>query len=366
VAVFRELRLRKPRAEIRFWCDIKFSSQARALLDNFDNGLRLDKVVSGKFRRYHHLTVLRQLMWPRLVLLNIRDSFLVGIGFFQSLVKLIVWRPDVIFAKGGYVCLPVGLAARVLHIPLVIHDSDAYPGLTSRVLSKYATAIATGAPLDYYSYPKEIARYIGVPISSEFHHFSLTERVVARGSWGIDTGRPLIIITGGGLGAQRINDAVVKVLPGLMNLGTIVLVAGASQYDELRALTPQSDTNFKLYPFISDGMATLLGSADIVITRAGATTMLELAALRKPTILIPNAKLSGGHQLKNAEMYAKAEAAEILDEDTVIEDANKLVETIEKLLNDTSKLSSLAENISSFARPHASSDMADMIIDAAG
>jgi len=85
---------------------------------------------------------------------NIVDFFKVVGGFFQSLYKLVVWRPDIVFTKGGYVCLPVGIAAHVLRIPLVIHDSDAHPGLTNRILSQWATAIATGAPLEYYQYPK--------------------------------------------------------------------------------------------------------------------------------------------------------------------------------------------------------------------
>ena len=366
VAVFREIKSRRPKAEIRFWCDFKFSDQARSLLNDFDPTTRLDRIVSGKLRRYHHLTVFRQLVWPKLVLLNIRDSFLVGIGFIQSIYKLLVWRPDVIFAKGGYVCLPVGLAAKILGIPLVIHDSDAYPGLTSRILSKWAVSIATGAPLENYDYPTNISRYIGIPISAEFHLMSQDERVSAKKKWDVDRNKPLIVITGGGLGAKRINDAVVEVLPQLTRICSVILVGGTLQYDELRALTPQNNESFQLYPFISEGMASLLGAADIVIARAGATTILELAALHKPTILIPNAKLTGGHQIKNAQVYTRTKAVEILDEGTVVDKPDLLVESVSNLLTDKARLSKLANNIADFARPQAASDMVDMIIDAAG
>ncbi len=320
--------------------------------------------MAGKFRRYHHLSVMQQLMWTQLVLLNLRDSFLVLMGFIQSLVMLILWRPDVVFTKGGYVCLPVGLAAKILGIPLVIHDSDAHPGLTNRILARWASAIATGAPLEYYSYPKSISRYIGIPISSDFHPFSESERAQARQQWGIDPDSKLIVITGGGLGAKRINDTVAEVLDDLLKLGTVVLIAGAAQYDELRSLTPVNDEHFQLHAFVSSGMAELLGAADVVLTRAGATTVLELAALEKPTILIPNAKLTGGHQLKNAAVYTDARAVKILDEDAMVENPTLLVDSVQEVLSNPDESKAMAKRFLKFARPNAASDMADMIISA--
>ena len=307
---------------------------------------------------------MQQLMWTQLVLLNLRDSFLVLMGFIQSLGMLILWRPDVVFTKGGYVCLPVGLAARILHIPLVIHDSDAHPGLTNRILAKWASAIATGAPLEYYSYPKAISRYIGIPISSDFHPFTDSERVQARRQWGISADSKLIAITGGGLGAKRINDTVAEALDDLLKLGTVVLIAGAAQYDELRSLTPVNNEHFQLHAFVSSGMAELLGAADVVLARAGATTILELAALEKPTILIPNAKLTGGHQLKNAAVYADAGAVKILNEDEMVDDTTLLVEAVKEVLSSPNDAKAMARRFSKFARPNAANDMADMIISA--
>ena len=303
-------------------------------------------------------------MWAELVLLNLRDSFLVVIGFLQSLSMLILWRPDVVFTKGGYVCLPVGLAARILGIPLIIHDSDAHPGLTNRILAKWASGIATGAPLEYYSYPKSISRYIGIPIASEFHLFSESERLKARQQWGISPDAKLIVATGGGLGATRINNTVAEVLDELLKIGSVILIAGAAQYDELRSLTPQNDDKFQLHAFVSSGMAELLGAADVVLARAGATTILELAALHKPTILIPNAKLTGGHQLKNAAVYADARAVSILNEDEMVKKPGLLVESIKTILDNPKESKAMAERFSKFARPNAAADMADMIISA--
>jgi UDP-N-acetylglucosamine--N-acetylmuramyl-(pentapeptide) pyrophosphoryl-undecaprenol N-acetylglucosamine transferase len=331
-------------------------------MGHFDANIPVQTIMAGKLRRYHHLSVMRQLMWPSLVLMNIRDSFLVGLGFLQSLAELIIWRPDVVFTKGGYVCLPVGIAARILRIPLVIHDSDAYPGLTNRILGKWATLIATGAPLEYYSYPADKSRYVGIPISSEFHEFSDQERQAAKKQWGISADRPLVVVTGGGLGASRINDAVALALDDLLKLCSLVLISGAGQYDELRSITPPNDDKFQLHAFISSDMASLLGAADVVVTRAGATTILELAALARPTILIPNAKLTGGHQLKNAAVYFKENAVIVVDEDKMVDNPHILVSAVQGVLSNEQRSDKMAQALAAFARPDAARDVADMII----
>jgi len=332
-------------------------------MGSVDSSIKQSTIIAGKLRRYHHLTVRQQLLWPRLVLLNLRDSFLVGIGFIQSLFKLVVWRPDVVFTKGGYVCLPVGLAARLLRIPLVIHDSDAHPGLTNRILARFATSIATGAPLEYYSYPKAISKYVGIPISSAYHPVSELEQRDAKQQWGINPDRPLIVVTGGGLGAQRINDTVAETLDELLKIGSVILISGTGQYDELRSLMPQNNSHFQLHAFTTE-MPTLLAAADVVVTRAGATTILELAALAKPTILIPNAKLTGGHQLKNAAVYTDKNAVLVVNEEAMMDHKELLVEAIKSVMSDMPKARDMAQNLSKFARPHAADDVADMIVKA--
>jgi UDP-N-acetylglucosamine--N-acetylmuramyl-(pentapeptide) pyrophosphoryl-undecaprenol N-acetylglucosamine transferase len=330
-------------------------------MSEFDSTVITSTIIAGKLRRYNHLSVIRQLLWPRLVLSNIRDGFLVGIGMIQSIIKLIIWRPDVVFTKGGYVCLPVGIATKLLRIPLVIHDSDAHPGLTNRILSKWASAIATGAPLEYYAYPSAISAYVGIPISTAFHQFSSAERYAAKQKWGIDTDRPLIVVTGGGLGAKRINDTVIEILPELQRFGSVILVAGSAQFDELTALTPPDSSDFQLHPFVTD-MPSLLGAADIVITRAGATTILELAALHTPTILVPNAKLTGGHQIKNAAVYTQKQAVVVVNEEEMIKQPRQLIDAVGSILDHPKLSEAMGERFATFARPNAAKDMADMII----
>ena len=332
-------------------------------MQHYDPTLRVDTILAGKLRRYHHMPLWRQFIDPEIAGPNLRDLFFVAGGFAQSIMKLLAWRPDVVFTKGGFVCLPVGIAARLLHIPLVIHDSDAHPGLTNRILARWATAIGTGAPLENYRYKPAISRYVGIPISDSFVPLGAAEKRAAKRALGVDPARPLVVVTGGGLGAKRINDAVAQVLDQLLNHTSVILISGAGQYDELRALTPEADERFQLHAFVSTGMAQLIGAADIVVARAGATTILELAAARTPTILIPNAQLTGGHQVKNAAAYAGA--VQVLDERAIGADPHVLLRTILDLLDDPVQRQTMAAAFGEFAKPHAARDMADMILAAA-
>lgn len=366
VAVLRELKARDSSAEVRFWCDRKFSPQATSIMRHFDATVPVETIVSGKLRRYHNLPLWRQLLRPvSIVLPNIRDAFLVVCGVVQSVVKLMLWRPDVVFTKGGFVCLPVGIAAKLLRIPLVIHDSDAHPGLTNRVLSRWATRIATGAPLSYYPYPKAISAYVGIPVAEEFVPLTTSARQEIKQALGFDQTLPLIVVTGGGLGARRLNDVVAKQLGNLREIGNIVLISGSDQYDELRALTSESDSRFQLHAFVSSGMAHLLGAADIVVARAGATTILELAALARPTVLVPNGYLTGGHQLKNAAVYAENGAVEVINEHELDAKPQLLVDMLRTLLAQPDRLEVMSASIHTYAKPQAAKDMADMIVAAA-
>ena len=364
VAVLRELRKIEPDTEIRFWVDHAFEKQARTVMGGYDDSIRVDTIVSGKLRRYHHLKWWQQLMKFRTITLpNIIDAVKVGVGFMQCLCKLVAWRPDVVFTKGGYVCLPVGLAAHVLRIPLVIHDSDAHPGLTNRVLARWADAIGTGAPLKFYPYPREISQYVGVPIMEDFVPYSDERRRDVKVKLGFDpTTRPLVVVTGGGLGARRINDAVVAMLPQLTKQTNVILITGAQQYSDIRARVPNDTSQAHIHDFISSGLVDMLGAADIVVARAGATTILELAALAKPTILVPNGYLTGGHQLKNAAVYEEKGAVKVIDELQLDDHPEVLVQAIEALLADRAAMARMGAAFLAFAHPHAARDMAEMIV----
>lgn len=361
VAVFKALRQERSDVQLRFWCDYSFYKQASSIVADFDATIPVQKIVAGKLRRYYHLTLWQQITWPSLVLKNLRDSILVLVGIAQSLMKLILWRPDVVFTKGGFVCLPVGIAAKILQIPLVIHDSDAHPGLTNRILGRWANTIATGAPLEYYHYDKKRSHYTGIPVDQSFHPFTESERVQAKKELKLDSSRPLLVVTGGGLGAQRINNLIVATLSRLEEFTSVVLISGTGQYDELKELLPHNHEQFYLYPFVTN-MNQLLGAADVVISRAGATTLLELAALEKPTIIIPNAKLTGGHQLKNAAVYAEKQAVVVLNEEEIENQPQLLVDSVKQIIEHPSQAHEIAKRFHEFSKPDAAKEMAQLIL----
>lgn len=364
VAVLGEIRKKYPRARVRFWCDKHFAGQARTIFAESDKSVQVQTVVAGKFRRYHHLSKLQHVFIPSIIFPNLRDLFLVIFGVGQSVVRLMMWRPDVVFAKGGYVCLPVGVAAWLLRIPVVIHDSDVVPGLTNRLLAPFAKKIATGMPLDYYSYPPNKSVYVGTPIDSSFRVLSEKRRENIKQELGFDTERPLLVVVGGGQGSRQINDAIARNLSKLLERTNVMLVSGTEQFVELRSLTPQEDKRFILRDFISSGMSDVLGAADVVITRAGATSLLELAAVARPIIVVPSKRLVW--QVKHAEPYIQSGAALPLDEDMFEEPNDRsLVRAVFKVLDDKKLRDSLSENLHRHARPHAARDMAALILDTA-
>lgn len=363
VAVLRELKDKHPHVEVRFWCDSHFAPQARSIMNEYDSSIRVQTVLAGKFRRYHHLTRLQHLTIPSVIFPNIRDTFLVLFGVVQSIGRLILWRPDVVFAKGGYVCLPVGWAAWMLRIPLVIHDSDAHPGLTNRLLAPLAKRIATGVPLEHYSYSPAKSVYIGIPIDPRFQKVTREQQENLKEKLGFDPKRPLVVVTGGGQGSKQINDAIALHLDELLSFTNVLLNSGSAQYDELRSLTPQNDPRFMLKDFVP-GLVDQFGAADVVVSRAGATALLELAAQAKPSIIIPSKRLTW--QVKHAKIFSNERAVIILDEDRFEDPQDKsLVATIKGLIDKPEIRQKLGENLYKLARPHAASDMAAIIVRAA-
>lgn len=344
--------------------DRKFAAQAASLIDKAPFEVRLKRIYAGKLRRYHKVSWWRQLVDVPTLAKNIRDTFLVGVGYLQSLLFLAKIKPDVVFTKGGFVCLPVGLAAKTLGIPLVIHDSDSHPGLTNRVLARYATKIGTGAPVENYNYPKEKTRYVGIPVSAEYRPPTNAEQRRLKAALGLhDIKKPLLVVTGGGLGSRNINRAVATIASQILDTIAILHITGTQNYKETVAAAPEH-IDYLIKPFLP-GLSGALGAADVVITRAGATSLAELAALGKATIIIPAAVLAGGHQLKNAAVYAKARAAVVLDEEKMMLDHRKLIRAILALATSAERRSQLGTRLHTFAKPDAAIDMATLIVAAA-
>lgn len=289
-----------------------------------------------------------------------RDAILLVFGIMQSIFRLILWRPDVVYANGGYVCLPVGYAAWLLRIPLVIHDADAVAGLTNRLLAPLAAKIGTGLPLEYYDYPRSKATYVSVAISSDFKKVSDEQRKKLKKQLGFDDSRPLVVFTGGGQGARQINDAVLLHYKELVSIANVLLLSGASQYDDVRALTPPDDPRFLVKDFIP-GLSTVFGAADIVVTRAGATALLELAAMEIPTIVIPSNRLVW--QVEHVKVFEKKQAVIVLDEDRFKDPKDtSLPDAVRSLATNAALRKKLSSQLARFAHPQAAHDMADVIV----
>lgn len=364
LAVLRELYRQDQNLTAYFVTDRAFAQQASSIISKAPFNVTIKRIYAGKLRRYHKVGFFRQLFDIPTLVKNMRDGFLLIVGLIQSVIFLRKVKPDVVFTKGGFVCLPVGLAAKMLHIPLVIHDSDAHPGLTNRILAKYARVIGTGLPAEIYPYPKGRTHYVGIPVDRAFHPQSADAQRKLKAALGMhDTTKPLLVVTGGGLGARNINRVVVTIAKQLLDHMAILHVTGKSKYQEVLDSAPEH-IDYLIKPFLP-GLATALGAADIVITRAGATSMAELAALAKPTIIIPHAKLAGGHQLKNAEIFSKASAAIVMDEDEILLDQRRLTRTILALAASEKKRYEIAKKLHAFAKPDAALDMAALIVEAA-
>lgn len=344
-----------------FVCDKAFEVQARGLMErSVTKRVAVRRIMAGKFRRYSHLNFFQHLTVPHVVTGNLTDIFRVIGGVCQSIGIIMHFHPDVVFAKGGYVCLPIGIAAHILRVPIVVHDSDTRPGLTNRVLGRWAKAIGTGSPLENYRYPLDISRYVGVPISPEFHPYTDEKQRAAKLKLGFDEHAPLVVVTGGGLGSVSINSAVVRDAHKLLGGGVAIYhVTGKQHIDDVKLAAVQ-DARYMITPFVYEGMATVLGAADVVISRASATFIQELAGLAKPSILIPSRALSD--QRKNAVIFAEAGSAIVLTDDDILEEG-VLAATVLRVLSDRSYADQLAQTLHGFARPHAARDMAQMIID---
>lgn len=364
VAVFKEILKKKPDTELYFWCDKKFAPQATKIMQqSFGEQVSVSKISSGKFRRYNHLSFWQHLTVPSVVFGNFIDIFKNIAGIFQAFTKLVVNRPDVIFCKGGFVCVPAGLAAWALRIPIVIHDSDAHPGLANRIISRFAKKIATGAPLEFYNYPIEKTEYVGIPVLDKFKKYSKSERQQFKKELGFLSEKPLVLVTGGGLGAARLNNAVVHEGTKLSRKAQIILISGVAQFEELQKETEGFSEDFHLLSFVSKDMWKFLAAADLVVARAGATSNLELASLHKPTILVPNARLTGGHQLKNAQVYEKSGAVEVVSDDLIEENPEILSNKIIRILDNPDRMNKLGEEFGNFAKPNAAKDVAKLIFE---
>jgi UDP-N-acetylglucosamine--N-acetylmuramyl-(pentapeptide) pyrophosphoryl-undecaprenol N-acetylglucosamine transferase len=324
-------------------------------------------VHAGKFRRYHGQGI-KQLLDVKTVALNIRDGFRVLWGLVEAYQLLGKVKPDVVFSKGGFIGVPVGLAAALRHVPYVTHDSDAIPGLANRIIARWAAKHAVALESSLYPYPKEKTISVGVPVAAGYEPVTAELRRNYRTKLGLDAYEQIILVTGGGLGAARLNQAMVSIMPTLLeefpHLAVIHTAGNKHEAAVSKAYTkslPRGDRSRVIVRDYLTDMYMYSGAADLVVARGGATNFAELAAQAKPSIIVPNPLLTGGHQVKNAEAYAEKKAVILVQEDTLSSQPELIRQTIAHLLVDPKERLKLAKNIYSFARPHATADLAAII-----
>ncbi len=319
-------------------------------------------IKTGKYRRFKNQPILSRVVDIKTHYLNFTDVFRTIYSVLKAYRIIGRFEPDVVFGKGGYVSVPVGLAARIRHIPLVIHESDSRLGFANKILSRYAQVIAFGMPTTTTTLAGKPIHYTGIPLRSEFREMS-KNLDDTKNDLGLDEALPVVTISGGSLGAQAINEAVIKSLPQLLENVQIAHITGDNNLSDVnkKAKSLSLDlTNYHTIGFTSD-IAAYFKVSSVVVTRASATTFSELSTLAKATILIPAKQLSD--QIENARTIADKQAAEVISESDLASAPDLLGNRLFELLADRKKLDLLEDNIKKLAKPNASVELAKLVFD---
>lgn len=253
-------------------------------------------ISTGKLRRYFDVK-------------NFSDPFRVIKGFAEAKKILKALKPDVVFSKGGFVSVPVVRAAASLNIPCIIHESDMTPGLANKLCIPVATKVCCNFPETLQGLPADKAVLTGSPIREEL---TKGNKFRAMEVCHFSSGKPVVLVIGGSLGAAGVNKLVRDSLPHLLEDFQVVHICGKEKIDNLLLNQP----GYKQFEYVKEDLKDLFAMADVVISRAGANAICELLALRKPALLIPlPARSSRGDQILNAQSFAAQGFSMVADED---------------------------------------------------
>ena len=259
-------------------------------------------ISSGKLRRY-------------LSAENVSDVFRVIKGVSEARKLLKELKPDIIFSKGGFVSVPVVRSAKLLHIPVIIHESDMTPGLANKLSFPAAKAICCNFPETAQYLPADKAVVTGTPIRSELMNGDAES---GRKFCGFENDKPVILVIGGSLGSSILNEAIRDGLPELLKDFNIVHLCGHGKYDCALAKTP----GYVQFEYIKKELPDLFALASVVVSRAGANSISEICALAKPNLLVPlSAKASRGDQILNARSFEKQGFSMVIDEEDLTVDS---------------------------------------------
>ena len=301
-----------------------------------------DGISSGKLRRYFDLK-------------NFSDPLRVLKGYFEARKLMKKYKPDIVFSKGGFVSVPVVQAAKQLHIPVIIHESDMTPGLANKLALPAATKVCCNFPETVPYLPAGKAVVTGSPIRAELRSGN---KLAALKFCGFTAEKPVLLIIGGSLGSVAVNQAIRGILPELLKTFQVVHLCGKGNLDAALSNTP----GYVQYEYIKQELADLFALADIVVSRAGANAICELLELRKPNLLIPlSVAASRGDQILNAKSFQKQGFSEVLQEEELTPEV--LLSSILSLYENRQKYISAMEHS---AASNAVTTITDMIQEITG
>ncbi len=345
IAVVEVIEVTNPEVELYYFGPAPFSKD---ILQK--HGIKYIYCPAGKVRRYFAIK-------------NFFDAFKVFFGIFVAIYKLYVIYPDVIFSKGSYTAAPILIAARFLRIPVVIHESDSTPGRANKLAKKFARFIAISYKEAAPFFPPEKTALTGIPLRKEIrdinpHPFE---------SLGIPSDMPLIYVTGGSLGAERINNVVIASLPELLPHYRIFHQVGDTNLKDIQ-LTAQSllensplQHNYYVVGSVPGAVVgQLLDAATLVISRAGSTTLFEIAHHAKPAIVIPIPQEISHDQRSNAYAYASNGGASVIEEKNLT--THLLIEEIRSIINDPARQKAMGEAARAQSQGDAAEKIASLLI----
>jgi UDP-N-acetylglucosamine--N-acetylmuramyl-(pentapeptide) pyrophosphoryl-undecaprenol N-acetylglucosamine transferase len=321
----------------------------------FDNEIEFVQVPAGKIRRYFSI-------------LNFFDLFVTAYGILVAILKMYRIYPDVVVGKGGYASFPALVAARILRIPVVIHESDSVPGRVNAWAGKFAARIALSYPdaAEYFSKkgdPSRIA-FTGLPIRKDIRE-PLSNG--AREFLQLEEETPTIVFVGGSQGSQRINDVVIDMLPEMTEKYQVIHQTGRNNFELVKntseVVLKDNPKRYRYHPFdyLNDlSMRMSAGVADVVVSRAG-SAIFEIASWGVPSIIIPLPKEISHDQTENAFAYSRTGACSVIEEHNL--GAHILLSEIDKIVNNTSIADRMRQSAKQFSHPDAATKIADVLLE---
>lgn len=290
---------------------------------------------------------------------NVKLPFKLAKSLWKAGGLLKEFDPQVVVGVGGYASGPLLWQATRKGIPALIQEQNSYPGLTNKWLAERVQKICVAYEGMDAFFPAEKILNAGNPVRQELRE-GMADKNAALKYFGLDQNKKTLLVFGGSLGARTLNEAVLKGADQLASGSDIQLIwqTGKGQYDKYKALFRENWSNIRIMPFI-DKMDLAYAVSDLVVCRAGALTLAELAVLAKPAVLVPSPNVTADHQKHNAMAFVKKDAAVMVEDDLA---ATKLIPTVIELMGDETRLRQLSENIQAEAKPDAALDIAAEVL----